>query len=175
MAHGWLNHLSGERVHVDSAGLKPGGVHPMAVQVMAESRHRHLRPHIRPRPTPTERCRTSRPVLLCPRRNRRLLPMLAREPGNASLWRFTMYMPPPQHPDEHLMNDRAQRRIQDSRIMPTHEHRRHNPAVWVVSGGGLRLAALWHRLIRLRTRTIPVRLCQPPSCTPVSAPILRSS
>ena len=26
-----------------------------------------------------------------------------------------MYMPPPQHPDEHLMNDRAQRRIQDGR------------------------------------------------------------
>lgn len=26
-----------------------------------------------------------------------------------------MYMPPPQHPDEHLMIDKAQRRIQDGR------------------------------------------------------------
>ena len=26
-----------------------------------------------------------------------------------------MYMPPPQHPDEHLMIDRAQRKIQDGR------------------------------------------------------------
>ena len=26
-----------------------------------------------------------------------------------------MYMPPSQHPDEHLMNDRAQRGIQDGR------------------------------------------------------------
>ena len=24
-----------------------------------------------------------------------------------------MYMPPPQHPDEHLIHDRTQRRIQD--------------------------------------------------------------
>lgn len=26
-----------------------------------------------------------------------------------------MYMPPSQHPDEHLMNDKAQREIQDGR------------------------------------------------------------
>ena len=26
-----------------------------------------------------------------------------------------MYLPPPQHPDEHLMIDKAQRRIQDGR------------------------------------------------------------
>ena len=36
MAHGWLNHLGGERVAVDSAGTEPRGVHPLAVRVMAE-------------------------------------------------------------------------------------------------------------------------------------------
>ena len=37
MAHGWLNNLAGERVHVDSAGTNPKGVHPLAVKVMAEA------------------------------------------------------------------------------------------------------------------------------------------
>ena len=36
MAHGWLNHLGGEYVTVDSAGTDPRGVHPLAVCVMAE-------------------------------------------------------------------------------------------------------------------------------------------
>ena len=36
MAQGWLTHLGGERVHVDSAGVEPKGVHPLAIQVMAE-------------------------------------------------------------------------------------------------------------------------------------------
>ena len=36
MAHGWLNHLGGESVTVDSAGTEPRGVHPLAVSVMAE-------------------------------------------------------------------------------------------------------------------------------------------
>ena len=36
MAHGWLNHLGGGRVTVDSAGTEPRGVHPVAVRVMAE-------------------------------------------------------------------------------------------------------------------------------------------
>ena len=36
MAHGWLTHVGGERVHVDSAGTDPKGVHPLAVKVMAE-------------------------------------------------------------------------------------------------------------------------------------------
>lgn len=36
MAHGWLDHLGGERVTVDSAGTEPQGVHPLAVSVMAE-------------------------------------------------------------------------------------------------------------------------------------------
>ena len=36
MAQGWLTHLGDERVHVDSAGVEPRGVHPIAVQVMAE-------------------------------------------------------------------------------------------------------------------------------------------
>ena len=36
MAQGWLTHLGGERVHVDSAGVEPRGVHPIAVQVMSE-------------------------------------------------------------------------------------------------------------------------------------------
>ena len=36
MAHGWLNHLGGERVRVWSAGTQPKGVHPMAIRAMAE-------------------------------------------------------------------------------------------------------------------------------------------
>ena len=36
MAHGWLRHLGGERVAVESAGTAPKGVHPVAILVMAE-------------------------------------------------------------------------------------------------------------------------------------------
>ncbi len=36
MAHGWLRHLGGEHVRVDSAGTAPKGVHPLAMRVMAE-------------------------------------------------------------------------------------------------------------------------------------------
>ncbi len=36
MAHGWMRHLGGARVLVESAGTEPRGVHPMAVEVMAE-------------------------------------------------------------------------------------------------------------------------------------------
>lgn len=36
MAHGWLEHLGGPRVKVDSAGTQPKGVHPLATKVMAE-------------------------------------------------------------------------------------------------------------------------------------------
>ena len=36
MAHGWLRHLGGERVAVDSAGTAPKGLHPLSVRVMAE-------------------------------------------------------------------------------------------------------------------------------------------
>ena len=36
MAHGWLKHLGGERVVVESAGTHPKGVHPLAIRVMAE-------------------------------------------------------------------------------------------------------------------------------------------
>jgi len=36
MAHGWLRRLGGDRVHVDSAGTEPKGVHPLAMRVMAE-------------------------------------------------------------------------------------------------------------------------------------------
>ena len=36
MAHGWLRHLGGSRVAVDSAGTEPKGVHPLAIRVMAE-------------------------------------------------------------------------------------------------------------------------------------------
>lgn len=36
MAHGWLNHLGGQRVQIESAGTVPKGVHPMAIKVMAE-------------------------------------------------------------------------------------------------------------------------------------------
>jgi arsenate reductase len=36
MAHGWLAHLGGDDVEVDSAGTKPGGVHPLSIHVMQE-------------------------------------------------------------------------------------------------------------------------------------------
>ena len=36
MAHGWLRHLGGERVEVESAGTAPKGVDPVAIKVMAE-------------------------------------------------------------------------------------------------------------------------------------------
>lgn len=36
MAEGWLRHFGGTRVSVDSAGTKPRGVHPLAIEVMAE-------------------------------------------------------------------------------------------------------------------------------------------
>ena len=36
MAEGWLRHLGGAGVEVDSAGTEPKGVHPLAVGVMAE-------------------------------------------------------------------------------------------------------------------------------------------
>lgn len=36
MAEGWLRHLGGTRVEVDSAGTDPKGVHPLAIRVMAE-------------------------------------------------------------------------------------------------------------------------------------------
>ena len=37
MACGWLRHLGGTELEVYSAGTKPKGVHPLAVQVMAEA------------------------------------------------------------------------------------------------------------------------------------------
>lgn len=36
MAHGWLQHLGGDRVAVESAGTAPKGLHPLAVSVMAD-------------------------------------------------------------------------------------------------------------------------------------------
>ena len=36
MAHGWLARLGAGRVHVDSAGVEPKGVHPLAIRVMDE-------------------------------------------------------------------------------------------------------------------------------------------
>lgn len=36
MAHGWLRHLGGADLEVESAGIVPKGVHPIAVRVMAE-------------------------------------------------------------------------------------------------------------------------------------------
>lgn len=36
MAEGLFRHLGGERIEVSSAGLNPKGVHPTAIQVMAE-------------------------------------------------------------------------------------------------------------------------------------------
>ena len=38
MAEGWLRHLAGDRFRAYSAGLKPGGVHPLAIEVMREAR-----------------------------------------------------------------------------------------------------------------------------------------
>lgn len=37
MAEGWLRHLGGPAVEVFSAGTKPKGLHPKAVQVMADA------------------------------------------------------------------------------------------------------------------------------------------
>ncbi len=37
MAEGWLRHLSRGTVEVCSAGVSPVGVHPLAIQVMAEA------------------------------------------------------------------------------------------------------------------------------------------
>ena len=37
MAHGWLRHLGGDRIAVESAGTEPKGVHPIAIRVMAEA------------------------------------------------------------------------------------------------------------------------------------------
>ena len=36
MAQGWLRHLGGTRVEVDSAGTEPKELHPLAIRVMAE-------------------------------------------------------------------------------------------------------------------------------------------
>ncbi len=36
MAEGWLRHFGGRRIEVASAGTEPGGVHPLAIRVMAE-------------------------------------------------------------------------------------------------------------------------------------------
>ena len=36
MAEGWLRHFAGDRLEVYSAGNCPKGLHPLAVQVMAE-------------------------------------------------------------------------------------------------------------------------------------------
>ena len=36
MAEGFLKHYAGDRFEVHSAGMKPTGLHPLAVQVMAE-------------------------------------------------------------------------------------------------------------------------------------------
>lgn len=37
MAHGWLAFLGGDAVEVFSAGAKPGGVHPLSIEVMGEA------------------------------------------------------------------------------------------------------------------------------------------
>ncbi len=37
MAQGWLRHFGGQAFDVASAGTQPKGVHPMAVEVMAEA------------------------------------------------------------------------------------------------------------------------------------------
>ena len=37
MAEGWLRHLGGSYVIVESAGTEPKGVHPIAIQVMKEA------------------------------------------------------------------------------------------------------------------------------------------
>jgi len=36
MAHGWLEHLAGDRFEVASAGVEPGRVNPLSVRAMAE-------------------------------------------------------------------------------------------------------------------------------------------
>ncbi len=36
MAEGWLRALAGERLHIRSAGARPGGLHPLAIRAMAE-------------------------------------------------------------------------------------------------------------------------------------------
>jgi protein-tyrosine-phosphatase/DNA-binding transcriptional ArsR family regulator len=36
MAEGWLNHLGGKSATARSAGITPGGLHPLAVEAMAE-------------------------------------------------------------------------------------------------------------------------------------------
>ena len=36
MAHGWLRHLGGAGVEVESAGIEPRGVHPLAIRAMAD-------------------------------------------------------------------------------------------------------------------------------------------
>jgi arsenate reductase len=36
MAAAWINHLYGERIYAESAGLQPGTLHPLAVEVMRE-------------------------------------------------------------------------------------------------------------------------------------------
>lgn len=36
MAHRWFNHFGGTFVQIDSAGIEPKGVHPLAVTVMSE-------------------------------------------------------------------------------------------------------------------------------------------
>lgn len=36
MAEAWLNHLCGDKIEAESAGLEPGSVNPMAVEVMRE-------------------------------------------------------------------------------------------------------------------------------------------
>jgi arsenate reductase len=37
MAEGWLRHLAGDRFRPHSAGLKPGVVHPLAIEAMYEA------------------------------------------------------------------------------------------------------------------------------------------
>ncbi len=37
MAEGWLRHLGGDRYEVFSAGIRPQGLNPLAIQVMAEA------------------------------------------------------------------------------------------------------------------------------------------
>ena len=36
MAHGWLRHLGGAGVQVESAGIEPRGGHPLAIRAMAD-------------------------------------------------------------------------------------------------------------------------------------------